>query len=70
MASMKSTKRTGAAPIRDPQVLTALRLAPTLLKRADRLRPLLAAKLGAASRTTVLRLALLRGLDALEAEYK
>jgi len=54
----------------EPQVLTALRLPAALLARADRLRPPVAAQLGVASRTTVLRMALLRGLDALEAEYK
>jgi hypothetical protein len=67
---MKSNRRRMAAPPRDAQVLTALRLPPALLARADRLRPALAAELGVASRTTVLRAALMRGLDALEAEYK
>ena len=58
------------APTQEPHVLTAIRLPRGMLARADRLRPRLAAKLGAASRTTVLRLALVRGREALEAEYK
>jgi len=66
----KSTRRRPVAPHPEPQVLTALRLPAALLARADRLRPPVAAQLGVASRTTVLRMALLRGLDALEAEYK
>jgi len=67
---MMSSRRRGAPPPREPQILTALRLPAVLLTRADRLRPALAAELGVASRATVLRAALLRGLAALEAEYK
>ncbi len=51
-------------------MLTALRLPPALLARADQLRQALAAELGIASRTTVLRAAIVRGLDALEEQYK
>lgn len=65
-----SRRRRGAAPPRTPQVLTAIRLPAALLARADRLLPALAAELGAASRATVLRLALLRGIEALEVQYK
>ena len=51
-----------------------LRLQPALLARAEALVPLLAddtrhAGLGNVTRSTVLRVALARGLDALEAEY-
>ena len=51
-----------------------LRLQPALLARAEALVPLLAddtrlAGLGTVTRSTVLRVALARGLDALEAEY-
>ena len=63
-------RRRRPVPAGEPQVLTALRLPPALLARADQLRQALAAELGIASRTTVLRAAIVRGLDALEEQYK
>jgi hypothetical protein len=62
-------KATGRAP------LLAVRVSPELLKRADRLIPRLSrdpavTAIGNVSRSTVVKLALMRGLAALEAEYK
>lgn len=56
-------------------VMTPLRLPPELLKRAERLLPMVAADprvslLGRVSRSTVLRMALISGLDALEKQYR
>ena len=68
---MKSrSRRRGTADVPEPQVLTAIRVPQGLLDRADRLRPRLAAQLGTSTRATVLRAALVRGLVALEEEYK
>jgi hypothetical protein len=62
-------KTTGKAP------LLSVRVSPDLLKRADRLiaklgRDKSVTTIGNVTRSTVVKLALLRGLDALEAEYK
>ena len=60
--------------MKQAESVVSLRLANDMLKRADRLIPKLAqtdlAAAGAMSRSTVLRLAIMRGLDALEKEYK
>jgi len=53
----------------------SLRVTAEVLKRADALRGKIAKNpsvvpLGLVTQSTVLKLALLRGLDALEAEYK
>jgi len=59
-----------------PTELIALRVPPDLLRRADALKgslardATLAAVLGRITRTTVLRLALTRGLDLLEQERR
>jgi hypothetical protein len=55
--------------------LLVVRVSPELLKRADRLIPRLGrdtavTTIGNVTRSTVVKLALLRGLDALEAEYR
>ena len=54
--------------------LLSVRVSPELLKRADRLiakldRDKSVTAIGHVTRSTVVKLALLRGLDALEAEY-
>ena len=59
----------------EPGSLVGLRVAPDILKRADKLLPKLAgdrtlATVGRITRSTVLKLALVRGLDVLEAEHK
>lgn len=55
-------------------MVVGLRFEKDLLKRADSLIPKLKrgelAAVGSVSRNMVLRLAVIRGLDALEAEYK
>lgn len=53
----------------------SLRVTPDVLRRASTLRPKLAKDpavnpLGRVTQSTVLKLALLRGLDALEQEYR
>jgi len=53
----------------------SIRVPREVLRRAEGLRPRIArdrsvAMLGKVTQSTVLKLALLRGLDALEAEYK
>jgi hypothetical protein len=55
--------------------LVAIRVAPDILRRADKLLPKIAgdrtlATVGRITRSTVLKLALMRGLDALEQEHK
>jgi hypothetical protein len=55
--------------------LLSVRVSPDLLKRADRLigrvgRDRAVTTIGRVTRSTVIKLALVRGLDALEAEYK
>jgi hypothetical protein len=62
-------RKTGKAP------LLSVRVSPETLKRADRLIPRLSrdpaiTAIGNVSRSTVVKLALMRGLEALEAEYK
>ena len=62
-------KTVGKAP------LLSVRVSPEMLKRADRLIPKLGrdtavSTIGNVTRSTVVKLALLRGLDALEREYK
>jgi hypothetical protein len=69
---MTSSSRT---PRRPPTRQVALRLAPDILRRIAALRPQVASRadlaaFGRVTTTTVMKLALLRGLDALEAEYK
>jgi len=56
-------------------VQLVLRVQASIAKRADELRPRVArdpnlSAVGRISRSTVLKLALLRGLDVLEQEYK
>lgn len=55
--------------------LLSVRVPPDLLKRADRLvaklgRDARITAIGAVSRSTIINLALLRGLESLEGEYK
>ena len=55
--------------------LLSVRVSPDLLKRADRLvtkvgRDSAVNTIGRVTRSTVVKLALVRGLEALEAEYK
>ena len=55
--------------------LLSVRVAPDLLKRADRLiakvsRDRAVTTIGRVTRSTVIKLALVRGLGALEAEYR
>ena len=62
-------KITGKAP------LLSVRVSPEVLKRADRLIPKVGrdravTAIGNVTRSTVVKLALMRGLDALESEYK
>jgi hypothetical protein len=69
------TGRSGAK-LKTPSVAqTALRLPADILRRADALIPALSrtptfAALGRVTRSTVLKLALMHGLDALEQEHK
>lgn len=56
-------------------IQTALRLTPDIYKRTDALQSKMAKDktldtLGEVTRTTVLKLAVLRGLEVLEREYK
>ena len=55
--------------------LLSIRVPADLIKRATRLTPKIGrdpavATVGRVTRSTVIKLALMRGLDALEAEYK
>jgi hypothetical protein len=55
-------------------VLTPLRLPPDLVEWADRLVPLVAndpkvAAIGRVTRSSVIRMALVRGLETLESQY-
>jgi hypothetical protein len=65
----------GGAVVMGKAPLLSVRVSPDLLKRADRLVPKVArdktvTAIGNVSRSTIVKLALMRGLDALEAEYK
>jgi hypothetical protein len=55
--------------------LLSVRVSPEMLKRADRLIPKVSrdpavTTIGRVTRSTVVKLALMRGFDALEQEYK
>ena len=70
MSKSTAPRRSGG-----PTRQVALRLPPDVLRGAAALRPRIAARpdvavLGRVTATTVLKLALARGLDALEQEYR
>lgn len=72
MPAKKKRSREGGG--KESGAIVALRLTDTLVKRADALISRVAESdigaLGETSRSTVLRLAVIRGLAALEEEYK